>query len=75
MLGRGQALHIYSLQTVFFGPDNELKLRIAVVLNVSQTSNISITWELVKNANSWASTKSETQGVRPSSLCFHKLSR
>ena len=41
------------------------------------TSGSSITWELVRNAHSWApprSTESETLGVGPPNLGFHKLS-
>ena len=41
-------------------------------------SSTSIIWELVRNVNSWApprSTESETLGVGPRNLGFHKLSR
>lgn len=44
----------------------------------SQTSSITITWKLVRNANSQAHSRpaeSETLEVGPSSLGFHKATR
>lgn len=45
----------------------------------TQTSHVSSTWELVRNAESQASlqtcAKSDTLGVGSSGLCFNKLSR
>lgn len=45
---------------------------------VSIIYSISVTWELLRNADSWTlprSTESETLWVEPSGLCFNKFSR
>lgn len=37
--------------------------------------NIRITWELIKNANSWAPPHTDSETLGPSNLCFNKPSR